>query len=53
MNEQTRMPAGAHPMNPRRSIRDQGRRRVVYDSEDYRQGINAFKQERKPIVSGR
>jgi len=53
MKEQLRMLAGAHPMSPRRFERVQGLRRVVYDSEDYAEGIRAFKKKRKPKFSGR
>jgi len=42
MKEQLRMLAGAHPMSRRRFERVQGLRRVVYDSEDYAEGIKAF-----------
>jgi methylmalonyl-CoA decarboxylase len=48
MNEQLRMLAGAHPMSPRRFERVQGLRRIVYNSEDYAEGIRAFKEKRKP-----
>jgi methylmalonyl-CoA decarboxylase len=39
MKEQLRILAGAHPMTPQGFERVQGVRRVVYDSEDYREGF--------------
>jgi methylmalonyl-CoA decarboxylase len=53
MKEQLRMLAGAHPMSPRRFERVQGLRRLVWESEDYEEGLRAFKQKRKPRFSGR
>lgn len=45
MKEQLRMLAGAHPMSPRRFERVQGLRRIVCDSEEYAQGVGAFKEK--------
>ncbi len=53
MKEQLRMLAGAHPMSPLRFERVQGLRRIVWESDDYEEGIRAFKQKRKPRFSGR
>ncbi len=44
MKEQLRILAGAHPMSPQGFERIQGLRRAVYDSEDYNEGIRAFKK---------
>ena len=53
MKEQLRILAGAHPMSPQGFERVQGLRRVVYDSEDYREGIRAFLDKRSPVFHGR
>ena len=53
MKEQLRILAGARPMSPQGFERVQGLRRLVYDSEDYREGIRAFKEKRKPVFRGK
>jgi methylmalonyl-CoA decarboxylase len=53
MKEQLRILAGAHPMSPQGFERVQGLRRVVYDSEDYLEGIEAFLSKRAPRFQGR
>ena len=52
MKEQLRILAGAHPMSPQGFERIQGLRRLVYDSDDYREGIRAFKEKRPPVFRG-
>jgi methylmalonyl-CoA decarboxylase len=52
MKEQLRILAAAHTMSPQDFERVQGLRRVVYNSQDYAEGIRAFKAKRKPEFNG-
>lgn len=52
MKEQLRILAGARPMSPQGFERVQGLRRVVYDSDDYLEGISAFLNKRRPEFRG-
>jgi methylmalonyl-CoA decarboxylase len=52
MKEQLRILAGARPMSPQGFERVQALRRVVYSSDDYQEGIRAFKEKRKPVYKG-
>ena len=52
LKEQIRLLANAHPLTPQTFERIQGLRRLVYDSTDYAEGINAFLGKRPPLFQG-
>lgn len=52
IKEQIRLLANAHPLSPHTFERVQGLRRLVYDSSDYAEGINAFLGKRPPVFQG-
>ncbi len=53
MKEQLRILAAAHALSPADFERIQGLRRAVYNSRDYAEGINAFKEKRLPVYLGK
>ncbi len=53
MKEELRLLSSAYSITPDLFERIQGLRRVVYDSDDYQEGIDAFRQKRKPTFSGK
>ncbi len=52
IKEQIRLLANAHPLSPHTFERVQGLRRLVYDSNDYAEGINAFLGKRPAVFQG-
>jgi len=52
MKEELRLLGGASSITPELFERLQGQRRIVYDSRDYQEGLNAMREKRKPNFSG-
>ncbi len=53
MKDSLRLLSSAHAVTPDLFEKIQGMRRIVYDSEDYQEGIRAFHEKRKPKFSGK
>ena len=53
MKQQLYLLSSAHAITPEVFEMIQGMRRIVYDSDDYQEGIDSFKQKRKPVYHGK
>ena len=53
MKEELRLLSSAHAISPELFERIQGARRIVYDSDDYQEGLDAFRAKRPPVFSGK
>lgn len=53
MKEELRLLSSAHAITPELFERIQGLRRVVYNSQDYQEGIDAFRERRKSRFTGK
>ena len=53
IKEELRVLNEANPLTPDEFERLQGLRRVVYDSDDAKEGIAAFFEKRKPVFTGK
>jgi methylmalonyl-CoA decarboxylase len=52
LKEELRVLSNAHPLTPEAYERIQSLRRESYDSDDYQEGIRAFKEKRPPVFRG-
>lgn len=52
IKEQLRILSGSNPLSPETFERIQGLRRLVYDSNDYREGKRSFLEKRPPVFRG-
>lgn len=53
VKEQLRILGSSHPLSPESFERIQALRTLVYESEDYQEGKEAFRQKRRPVFKGR